>query len=216
MQGTASAVMIRLARAMGFGEIYLAGFDFAYRGMKDHHKGAGFDGVLLSSSNRFDSWHTQAASRFRLEPFISVRDQTGEETRTSRKLLLYRDWIEKRLAGGDLVRVTGGAAIRGVRFLSGGPAEMSKEASVELRTARHGERFRAALRGLMGGNVPAGEIEAEMAAVREGLARTGDPRSTYRFFFGAPPAGIPESGIRRDAEWALGELGKRWNLFRDD
>jgi hypothetical protein len=215
MQGTASAVMIQLARALGFGEVYLVGFDFAYRGMKDHHRGAGFDGALLASSNRFRSWHTQAASRFRLEPFIPIRDQSGEETRTSHKLLLYRDWIEKRLVGDDLVRVTGGAAIRGVRVLSSGPADVLGDPAEEFRKAGHGERFRATLRALMTGNAPTDALEAEMGVLRGRLAGTRDPRSLYRFFFGAPRADVPEGEIEREAEWALRELGKRWNLHQD-
>ena len=55
MQGTASVVMILLARLMGFSEIYLAGFDFAFRGVKDHHQAAGFDGHYLSTSSRINS-----------------------------------------------------------------------------------------------------------------------------------------------------------------
>jgi hypothetical protein len=215
MQGTASAVMIQLARAMGFGEIYLAGFDFAYRGMKDHHKGAGFDGVLLVSSDRFRSWHTQAASRFRLEPFVPVQCRPGERVYTSHKLLLYRDWIEKELAGDDLVCVTGGLAIRGVRALPGEPADESGNLAVKFRNIGHGERFRAALRGLMNGPVPSGALEEEMGGVRGRFTARGDPRSAYRFFFGAPVAGVPESEIEREAEWAIGELGRRWDRRRD-
>jgi hypothetical protein len=215
MQGTASIVMIQLARAMGFGEIYLAGFDFAYRGMKDHHAGAGFDGLLLASSNRYRTWHTQAASRFRLEPFIPIPDQSGERTHASHKLLLYRDWVEKRIAGDDLVRVTGGAPIRGVRHLPGGPAGLLREQLVRFRNARYGETFREAFRLRLTGSVPPDSLEAETGALRGRLAGTGDPRSVYRFFFGVPRQGVPESEIERDAAWALGELDRRWNLHRD-
>jgi hypothetical protein len=211
MQGTASAVMIQLARAMGFGEIYLAGFDFAYRGMKDHHQGAGFDGVLLASSDRFRSWHTRAAARFRLEPFVPARDQSGERVYTSRKLLLYRDWIEKELAGDDLVRVTGGAAIRGVRALPREPAGEFGSLAVEFRNARGGQAFGTALRELMTDGFPPGALEEEAGAVLGHLPGREDLRSVYGFFFGAPLAGVPESEIEQDAQWALGELGRRWN-----
>ena len=92
---------------------------------------------------------------------------------------------------------------------------MSGEAALKHQTARHGERFRATLRGLMTGKVPTDDLEAEMGAVQGRLAGAKDPRSVYRFFFGAPRAGVPGSEIERDAEWALGELDKRWNLLRD-
>jgi hypothetical protein len=212
MQGTASAVMIRLARAMGFDEIYLAGFDFACRGMRDHHAGAGFDDLLLASSSRLRSWHTLTAGRFRLEPFVEAEGEPGGRVLSSRKLLLYRDWIERELAGGDLARITGGAAMGGVRTITGGTEDGEGGPAEKFRGAEHGASFRAALRRLLEvGKLPPGAFEDDMREARGLLAGRGGTLDVYRFFFGSPREGARESDIAQDAAWAVDALGRRWS-----
>jgi hypothetical protein len=197
---------------MGFDEIDLAGFDFACRGMRDHHAGAGFDDLLLASSSRLRSWHTLAAGRFRLEPFVEAEGEPGGRVLSSRKLLLYRDWIERELAGGDLARITGGAAMGGVRTITGGTEDGEAGPAEKFRGAEHGAAFRAALRRLLeDGKLPPCAFEDDMRGARGLLAGRGGTLDAYRFFFGSPREGARESDIVQDAAWAVDALGRRWS-----
>jgi hypothetical protein len=115
MQGTSSLVMILLARAMGFSKIFLGGYDFAYRGIKDHQKGAGFDSLSLEYMSRINTWQTQVFRMLHGEKYIRAHDQEGSEVYTSHKLLLYKNWLEAELMGIDLVRLNNGVKINGIR-----------------------------------------------------------------------------------------------------
>jgi len=115
MQGTSSLVMLMLARMMGFTEIYLAGFDFAYKGIMDHHKGGGFDDHFNSISNRLKNWHTFLAERLKNDSILKIKDHFGEDICSSYKLILYRDWFEKRLLENDLYRLNNGANIKNIK-----------------------------------------------------------------------------------------------------
>jgi hypothetical protein len=111
MQGTSALVMILLARVMGFDRILLAGYDFAVNGIKDHHRGGGFDTIDLAKSSRFFRWDTAVVSRLAGEGFKSVRTEDGRTVRTSHKLSLYRTWFEENILRSDLVILTGPTGI---------------------------------------------------------------------------------------------------------
>jgi hypothetical protein len=112
MQGTASIVMILLARMLGFSRLYLAGFDFAFNGLQDHHRGAGFQGYLYAITNRLRPRPTQSADRMRNA--VSVRGSDGGRLTTSPALMLYRNWLESETGCDDLVRLNRGASIQGL------------------------------------------------------------------------------------------------------
>jgi hypothetical protein len=111
MQGTASIVMILLARHMGFSPILLAGYDFAYRGIGDHIRGAGFEKLLVSKTSRFNPWQTVMVRRLRDEVLIRVEDSTGKMRFSSHKLLLYRNWLAQEVVQRDLLRLNSGATV---------------------------------------------------------------------------------------------------------
>lgn len=117
MQGTASIVMIMFAQRLGFSPLYLAGFDFACRGIKEHHSGAGFDELLLGSSSRIKTWETHIFERMRGERLIPSKDIYGGKVFTTHKLDLYRSWLESEIGLADLVRLNNGAMIRGMRSI---------------------------------------------------------------------------------------------------
>ena len=114
MQGTSSIVMIHLARMMGFTELYLAGYDFAYQGAKDHHEGAGFDRLLLSTVNRLEPLATVMAGRMRSDGIVEAEDYFGKAIHSSHKLLLYRAWLEREMIHQGLKRLNNGARVEGV------------------------------------------------------------------------------------------------------
>jgi hypothetical protein len=114
MQGTASIVMVLIARAMGFTDLYLAGFDFAFLGMKDHHRGAGFEALLSSVVHRFAPLPTVLTQRMRSEGMRLVEDCGRVTIPTSHKLLLYRNWFEREVDLRGLKRLNNGAVLRGV------------------------------------------------------------------------------------------------------
>ncbi|MBN2325013.1 MAG: motility associated factor glycosyltransferase family protein, partial [Spirochaetes bacterium] len=79
MQGTSALVMILLARALGFDRILLAGYDFAVKGIKDHHRGGGFDTLDLAGSSRFFRWDTAVVSRLAGDGFFGIGAGTNGE-----------------------------------------------------------------------------------------------------------------------------------------
>jgi len=131
MQGTSSAVMVVLARHMGFTEIFLAGFDFAYMGLKDHHAGAGFDDHYNAISSRFYTWQTAVASAFKRD--IPVINRAGFEkpVYSTHKLMLYKEWMDSEVAGPDLYRMGEGAVMKNVKSFST-PAVYQEEFSRKL------------------------------------------------------------------------------------
>jgi hypothetical protein len=114
MQGTSAMVMILLARLMGFTELLLAGFDFAFKDLKDHHRGAGFENLLGSTVTRLLPWSTVRYRRMRAELVVEDRDCFGRTVASSHKLLLYRNWFEREIPLQGLKRLNNGALIEGV------------------------------------------------------------------------------------------------------
>jgi len=115
MQGTSSAVMILLARQLGFSPLYLAGYDFAVKGIKDHHQGAGFDDHFICISSRLKTWYTMVVKRLKEDFLLEVNTCSGAKTLTTHKLLLYRNWIQDNVSGPDLFRLNDGTIIKGIK-----------------------------------------------------------------------------------------------------
>jgi hypothetical protein len=112
MQGTVSIVLILLARAMGFTRLYLAGYDFCFDRLKDHHRGGGFDRYLDARATRLEPRAILAARRTRRA--VRAQGTEGEPVYTDPALLLYRNWLEREIPRGGLVRLNRGLAVRGV------------------------------------------------------------------------------------------------------
>lgn len=115
MQGTSSLVMLLLARILGFDTIYLAGYDFAFRGLRDHHRGAGFGQFYMERSCRFSPWDTMVFKGLRQEGYRKAGNGAGGRIYTSHKLVLYKNWLEKEVAGEDIVRLNSGLKVEGIK-----------------------------------------------------------------------------------------------------
>ena len=130
MQGTSALVMILIARMLGFDPIILAGYDFAVDGIRDHHRGAGFDTFDLAKSGRFFRWDTAVVSRLVAEGFYRIGDgrksKDGDDSvisesadsggiSTSYKLSLYREWFQDRIVRPDLMILNDAREMNGIR-----------------------------------------------------------------------------------------------------
>jgi hypothetical protein len=207
MQGTASGVLIRFARMMGFDLIFLA-----CRGMKDHHAGAGFDDHLLGGATRLSSWHTQAAQRLRSDLMRRVPSQSGGETFSSHKLLLYRDWIDGELGGADLFRLNDGASMRNVRPLLDPDGGQLRDLRETFRPHGYREAFEARIEGFKGARIPGPAVEEDLATVARVIrerACGGSADRVFRFFFGEPLGEEGDEEIGTEASWAVEAFGKR-------
>jgi len=118
MQGTASLVMLLLARLMGFTDIYLAGYDFSFTGLKDHLRGAGFESFMQQSVTRTNTWETKMLDRLHVDRLIAVHDCLGGTVFSTHKLLLYRNWFERELDLTGIRRLNRGVEIRGIDTVS--------------------------------------------------------------------------------------------------
>ena len=114
MQGTASLVMLSLARLMGFTEFYLAGYDFSFCGLKDHVRGAGFEHFLGQSVTRISTWESKMLRRLHADRFAAVKDCLGGTVLSTHKLLLYRNWFEREVDLAGVRRLNRGVEIRGL------------------------------------------------------------------------------------------------------
>ncbi|MFW6181707.1 MAG: 6-hydroxymethylpterin diphosphokinase MptE-like protein [Spirochaetota bacterium] len=176
MQGTVAIVLILLARAMGFTRLYLAGYDFCFDWIKDHHRGGGFDRFLDALACRLAPRQTLAARRVRRA--MRAPGTEGEPLYTDPALLLYRSWLEREVPCGGLVRLNRGLAVRGVQRSNrisedpaGGCAGRFSRALLECgEPVRRNEvledldRLAGAIAGVAGGGIagvagPAGERE---------------------------------------------------------
>ncbi|MGQ9615111.1 MAG: motility associated factor glycosyltransferase family protein [Spirochaetota bacterium] len=182
MQGTASIVMILFARKMGFSPLYLAGFDFACRGLKDHHSGAGFDELLLGSSSRIRTWETLAFERMRGERLIPARDIYGNKVFTTHKLDLYRSWLESEIELTDLVRLNNGAMIRGMRSQSPGELDLYDGSGLKERFLK---RFKESERLKIEGKVILNDLRSHGLLDGSGkMTIFEDIEGIYRDFYG--------------------------------
>ncbi len=180
MQGTASIVSILLARRLGFSPLYLAGFDFACNGIKDHHSGAGFDEIFLASSMRLRNWHTAVFRRMRNERLIGTRDLHGNCIVTTCKLDLYRNWLENELHHTDLARLNNGAVIGGLRQASADELDRYDRGLKRgfLRRLNHAKRLKIEKKGV------GDDLRALASYAAPGAWEL--PVSIFELFYGQP------------------------------
>jgi hypothetical protein len=202
MQGTASIVMVLLARALGFTELYLAGYDFAFKGMKDHHRGAGFEGLLSSGVSRLTPWPTAVTGRMRSEPILFDKDCSGRPIRTSHKLLLYRNWLEREIDCRGLHRLNNGAVVRDLSLV--GRKDVEKQGPETRRV------FEQTMGNIM--NTPlASNVADESFEALEDLVRPDDSEGLRRVrdvLFGSDVTAEDEAEVRSDVDFIRRELLK--------
>ena len=211
MQGTASSVMILLARLMGFTEIYLAGFDFAFRGLKDHHQGAGFDNFYLASSTRLKNWPTAVFSRLKRDRVISTDAQSGRRLKSSHKLLLYKQWLESEIISDDIFRLNDGAFMDKLKTASSNTLYSydSKIKSEFLGKMRDTEKIR----------ITKETVLDDIQKINLSIEKSGDIAEksalyeVYRLFYGNLPDFVKIEDIRRDVAVAVRAFQKRYGCM---
>jgi hypothetical protein len=164
MQGTSSSVMVQFARSLGFSPLYLAGFDFAYLGIRDHHPGAGFDTVYCAHAGRFRPWQTVVFQNFRKDVPVAGRATSGRKLYSTHKLKLYREWMDREVAGHDLFRINQGMGMEHVKLLS--PHQLIPQ----LLTA-HGTATRSIFQRTLGEK---GDRWIPLSATRQDIVRVAE------------------------------------------
>ena len=119
MEGTSAVVLIRLAEKLGFNELLLFGYDFCFRGLMDHHRGAGFEKYYVSRANRLTPLYSMKLNDISSDLLMKVKLEDGEIVYTTKKLLLYRGWLEENRGKSRLYRMTKGLQIKGIPAING-------------------------------------------------------------------------------------------------
>ncbi|MFW6138707.1 MAG: motility associated factor glycosyltransferase family protein [Spirochaetota bacterium] len=197
MQGTSSVVMVLLARVMGFDRIFLAGYDFAYSGMKDHHRGGGFQSYLAARSRRLNTLPTLYYKHLRDQGIMVTEDQYGGEIYTSHKLGLYKRWLESEVRRDDLYRLNNGAKLEGVELAD---AELLDSYNKHYRVCFQERKSRLEKRA-----IPARKIEEELAGLSRKVSEGASREELHRFFYGSVE---DKEVINRGVDEALRALEK--------
>ncbi len=211
MQGTSAAVLIVLARMMGFSPLLLGGFDYAYRGVKDHHEGAGFDSQFLSTQTRLANWQTEVVGRWRQDRPVKLRSTGGTPVVSTHKLMLYREWIERETACSDLYRLNHGLPIRNIKYL---PAQEARSGG------QGGRRMGAGSKDTVLGNPISPQVlESDLrrtASVIDEMAHGNENAvgNLYGIFYGKNAAGQPKKDVLEDVEFAVREFERCFSRRR--
>ncbi len=211
MQGTSAAVLIAIARMMGFSPLLLAGYDYAYRGVKDHHEGAGFDSQFLSTQTRLANWQTQVVSRWRQDRPVLQRSTQGTPVVSTHKLMLYRDWIEKEIDSSDLFRLTHGLPIKNISQLSAYRAH-SSESENSLTGA-------ATADCVLGNPISPRLLQEDLRRIRIFIEqmRLGEKHvvnTLHDFFYGKNTAEHTERNVIEDVDFAVREFERCFPIRR--
>jgi len=94
--GSVATTAWDFARILGGGEIWIAGLDLAFPGLKTHFRGARFEEYSNSQSNRFypvEKWVVNALRDGK--PFKAI-SANGGQVLTDQRLSLYSAWFENQ------------------------------------------------------------------------------------------------------------------------
>jgi len=203
MQGTASLVMLHLARLMGFTDIYLAGYDFSFPGLQDHLRGAGFERFLRQSVTRIDTWETKMFERLRVGGLVAVHDCLGGTVFSTHKLLLYRNWFEREVDLTGIRRLNRGAEIRGM--------EMVSEDQMHSYGRGIREKFQQHKKTLSQVQIQSGKVLEDAHIILGHLAETKDTQSKMRMhthLFGSESRTRSEAAVASDMQLVQRQLSK--------
>ena len=116
--GSVATTAWDFARILGGREIWVAGLDLAFPGLKTHFRGALFEERSNSMSNRLNPAETWVVRALRDGLPFKARSVTGGQVLTDRRLSLYAAWFENRFRQHGEVRNLGlfqnGLAITGL------------------------------------------------------------------------------------------------------
>jgi hypothetical protein len=203
MQGTSAAVLIAIARMMGFRPLLLGGFDYAYRGVKDHHEGAGFDSQFLSAQTRLANWQTRVVRRWRQDRPVKQISTQGACVVSTHKLMLYKEWIEKETASSDLFRLNHGLPIKNIAYLSAYRAHSGEVQKVSTGAAT--------VDRVLGGPISPRLLEDDLRRIRLfiyqlRLGRKNAVNKLHDLFYGKSTTGHAERDVIEDVEFAVREF----------
>jgi len=113
------------ARTLGPNQIWIAGLDLAFPGLKTHFRGARFEEKALAESARLNPAETWLASALRNGGPFNAPSISGGQVLTDRRLSLYAAWFESRFRQFPAIRnyslspneaTKGGLAIAGLEL----------------------------------------------------------------------------------------------------
>jgi hypothetical protein len=94
--GSVSTTAWDFARTLGSREIWIAGLDLAFPGLKTHFRGAVFETRSNTASNRFNPAETWVVRALRDGGPFKAPCASGGQVLTDRRLSLYAAWFENR------------------------------------------------------------------------------------------------------------------------
>jgi len=94
--GSVSTTAWDFARTLGSKEIWIAGLDLAFPGLKTHFRGAVFEDRSNAASNRFSPAETWVVRALRDGFPFNAPCASGGQVLTDRRLSLYAAWFENR------------------------------------------------------------------------------------------------------------------------
>jgi hypothetical protein len=86
------------ARFLGANEIWIAGLDLAFPDLKTHFRGARFEEISNSQSNRFNPAEKWVLRALRDGFPFKARSVSGGQVTTDRRLSLYASWFENQFS----------------------------------------------------------------------------------------------------------------------
>jgi hypothetical protein len=92
--GSVASTAWDFARFLGAQEIWIAGLDLAFPDFKTHFRGARFEEISNSSSNRFNPAEKWVVRALRDGFPFKARSASGGQVTTDRRLSLYAAWFE--------------------------------------------------------------------------------------------------------------------------
>ena len=94
--GSVATTAWDFARSLGAQEIWIAGLDLSYPGLKTHFRGARFEESVNSQSNRFSSAEKWVLRALRDGIPFKAPGVHGDQVFTDRRLSLYAAWFESQ------------------------------------------------------------------------------------------------------------------------
>jgi len=131
------------SRILGAQQIWIAGLDLAFPGLKTHFRGARFEEKVLAESDRLNPAETWLLHALRGGIPFYAPSISGGQVLTDRRLSLYASWFENRFRQFSAIRnyslSSGGIAIEGFE-----PAETEALLALPERRAEIDQRLQAA------------------------------------------------------------------------
>jgi hypothetical protein len=141
--GSVATAAWDFSRMLGAREIWIAGLDLAFPGLKTHYRGALFEEKVLAESGRLRPVETWLVHALRDGIPFTAAALSGGEVLTDRRLSLYAAWFENNFRQHPFIRnyslSPGGLAISGLE-----PAEPAAFLALPERRAEIDSRLEAA------------------------------------------------------------------------